>query len=234
MSTDVIEYDAHQREILLETVAKGCSPEQFAYMLELARIYRLDPFRKQIWATPAGIFIGRDGFLEIAHASGDFDGIDTTFEEKDGEVISATCTVWNKRMSHPVRFTARMKEFVRRSTGKPGAWEKMPSVMLQKCAESHALRRAFNISGLYDEAEFEPIEYVQTGPVTTTATIDGEPAEVTRMPGKCPQCGKHDPMVDAYRAKYLEAFERAGLTLPADVCEECAKELWNSWLARGA
>jgi len=233
VTTDIVEYDAHQREILLETVAKGCSPEQFMLMLELAKKYRLDPFARQIWATPAGIFVGRDGFLAIAHRSGDFDGMETTFEELDGKLFSATCTVWHKRMSHPIRVTVRLEEFYRPTPPgkKPGAWERMPYVMLQKCAEAHALRRAFCVSGLYDSAELDPFD--GPGPVgsacSATATVDGEEVPVERVPhrGGCPRCGR-DPMIDAYRAKYLEAFERAGKTLPEGVCEECAKELWTA------
>lgn len=234
MSTELMEYDAHQREILMQTVAKGCSPEQFMLMLELAKRYKLDPFAKQIWATKVGIFVGRDGFLMLAHRSGDFDGMETTFEERNGKLFSATCTVYHKRMSHPIRVTVRLDEFYR---GNSDAWQRMPYVMLQKCAEAHALRRAFCITGLYDAAEFDPADVPEEcGPVetTATATIDGEPAEVTRLLGKCTRCGQHDPMVDAFREKYREAFEGAGKTLPEGVCEECAKGLWDSWLARGA
>ncbi len=227
--TAVGEYTPHQRELLMETVAKGCTPEQFMFMLELAKKYKLDPFARQIWATPAGIFVGRDGFLTLAHNSGDFDGMETSFEERDGKLFSATCTVYHKKMSHPIRVTVRYDEFFRPTPPgkKPGAWEKMPYVMLQKCAESHALRRGFCISGLYDEAEMpaddSPREF------TTTATVDGEPVPVERMPaeGKCSRCGKHDPLTPAYRAKYQEAFDQAALTLPEGICEECARELWK-------
>ena len=228
MSTELMEYDAHQREILMQTVAKGCSPEQFMLMLELAKRYKLDPFAKQIWATKVGIFVGRDGFLMLAHRSGDFDGMETTFEERNGKLFSATCTVYHKRMSHPIRVTVRLDEFYRENSD---AWQRMPYVMLQKCAEAHALRRAFCITGLYDAAEFDPADVPEEcGPVetTATATIDGEPAEVTRLPGKCTRCGQHDPMIATFRAKYLEAFEGAGKTLPEGVCEECAKELWTA------
>ena len=226
MSTELMEYDAHQREILMQTVAKGCSPEQFMLMLELAKRYKLDPFAKQIWATKVGIFVGRDGFLMLAHRSGDFDGMETTFEERNGKLFSATCTVYHKRMSHPIRVTVRLDEFYRENSD---AWQRMPYVMLQKCAEAHALRRAFCITGLYDAAEFDPADVPEEcGPVETTATIDGEPAEVTRLPGKCTRCGQHDPMIATFRAKYLEAFEGAGKTLPEGVCEECAKELWTA------
>lgn len=208
-------------------------------MLELAKRYKLDPFARQIWATPAGIFVGRDGFLTLAHRSGDFDGMETTFEERDGKLFSATCTVYHKKMSHPFRVTVRYDEFFRPTPPgkKAGAWEKMPYVMLQKCAEAHALRRAFCVTGLYDEAEFPPEGPAAAGcDFAPSATIDGEPAEVTRMPveGKCSRCGVHDPMIAAFREKYRVAFEQAGKTLPDDVCEECAKELWASWLARGA
>lgn len=222
------EYSAKQREIMLETVAKGCKPEQFMLMLELAKKYKLDPFARQIWATPMGIIVGRDGFLTLAHNSGNFDGMETTFEERDGKLFSATCTVYHKKMSHPIRITVRFDEFCRPTPpGKqPGAWEKMPYVMLQKCAESHALRRAFCISGLYDEAEMpsedSPAEF------TTTATVDGEPATVERMPeGKCSRCGRRDPLLPPLLDKYREAFDRDGLTLPAGICEGCATEVWK-------
>ena len=225
-SLAVGEYNAHQREILLETVAKGCSPEQFAHMLYVARDLGVDPFKGEICVTPQGwVILKRDGLLKIAHRTGNFDGMETTFDEKDGEIRSATCTVWNKQMSHPIKFTARMSEFSRRTTNGKGSWDKMPAVMLQKCAESHALRRAFAITGVYDEAEL-PL----SGPspeVTYTATIDGEPAEVTRLPGKCSRCGR-DPMIAMFRDRYDEAFKAAGKVLPPGICEECAKELWRA------
>ncbi|MCM2464885.1 recombinase RecT [Methanoculleus oceani] len=217
------EYSAHQREILLETVAKGCSPEQFMLMLELAKRYRLDPFARQIWATPAGIFVGRDGFLALAHASGNFDGMETTFEEQDGKLFSATCTVYHKKMQHPIRVTVRFDEFNRPNSD---AWRRMPYVMLQKCAEAHALRRAFCVTGLYDEAEF-PTEGPARGAFAPTVTVDGEPVPVERVSERCSQCGLHDPMVDAFRERYRAAFEEAGVVLPEGVCEECAKELWK-------
>ncbi|MDN7025072.1 hypothetical protein FGU65_09260 [Methanoculleus sp. FWC-SCC1] len=223
------EYSAKQREIMLETVAKGCKPEQFMLMLELAKKYKLDPFARQIWATPMGIIVGRDGFLTLAHNSGNFDGMETAFEERDGKLFSATCTVYHKKMSHPIRVTVRFDEFYKPTPpGKqPGAWDKMPYVMLQKCAESHALRRAFCISGLYDEAEM-PAEY-SSAEFATTATVDGEPATVERMPaeGKCSRCGKHDPLLPPLLDKYRGAFDRDGLTLPAGICEECATEVWK-------
>jgi len=223
------EYSVRQKEIMLETVAKGCKPEQFMLMLELAKKYKLDPFARQIWATPMGIIVGRDGFLALAHNSGNFDGMSTTFQEKDGRLISATTEVWHKRMSHPITFTARFNEFNRPNSD---AWKKMPYVMLQKCSESHALRRAFCVTGLYDEAELSrspplPPEDPPVVEFATTATMDGEPVPVQVLPGKCSKCRRHDTLTAAYREKYQAAFDEAGLTLPGGVCEECARELWR-------
>jgi len=239
-SVAIGEYSPHQREILLETVAKGCRPEQFMLMLELARRYQLDPFAGQIWATPVGIFVGRDGFLAIAHRSGNFDGMETTLELVSGKVFSATCTVWHKQMSHPIRVTVWYEEFYRPTPPgkKPGAWERMPKVMLQKCAEAHALRRAFCITGLYDPSEFAPEDgpAVCETPAPATATIDGSSVEVSRMPagpaasagGLCPRCRIRDSMVPEFWQKYADGFKAVGKILPSGICEDCAKELWQA------
>lgn len=128
------------------------SDEQIKLLIVLAQKYNLDPFKREIWATTTGILIARDGFLTFAHRSGDFDGMDTDFGfDGHGNLESATTTVWNKKMSHPIKFTAYYKEY---GYGKKSpTWVNMPKVMLQKCAEANALRRAFGITGLYDETE---------------------------------------------------------------------------------
>lgn len=128
--------------------------EQIKLLIVLAQKYNLDPFKREIWATTTGILIARDGFLTFAHRTGDFDGMETEFGfDEHGNLESATTTVWNKKMSHPIKFTAYYKEFA--NGKKSPTWMNMPKVMLQKCAEAHALRRAFGITGLYDETEFE-------------------------------------------------------------------------------
>jgi len=80
----------------------------------------------------------------------------------------------------------------------------------------------------------KPAEYEPAGLATTTATVNGEPVPVEQLPGKCSRCGKYDPLTAAYREKYQAAFEQARLTLPEGVCEECAKELWNTHMRKGS
>lgn len=253
MSSDIVEYTPHQKEIMLETVAKGCKTEQFLLMMELAKKYKLDPFARQIWATPAGIFIGRDGFLALAHKSGNFDGMETTFEERGGKLYSATTTVWHKQMSHPIKFTALLNEFYKEQKPgrQPGAWQTMPFVMLQKCSESHALRRAFNITGLYDEAEIleDPEEVRNDQPVREFIDADytvsqeeqqpeqprqeAEPEPEQQQPkpgiGIC-SCGC-DALQDPLKGKYQQAFkDNFNFDLSPDICENCARKLWAAMM----
>lgn len=143
-------------ELLRKTIITGnVTDEKIILMMILARKYNLDPFKREIWCLPtqSAIFIGRDGFLALAHRSGNLDGMDTDFGyDEKGKLESATTTVWTKTMSHPIKFTAYLDEFGR---GKSGNWLTMPRVMLQKCAEASALRRAFSVTGLYLEEEMD-------------------------------------------------------------------------------
>lgn len=94
-------------------------------------------------------YITRDGLLAIAHAAGTLDGIELT----DGPTLAedsywyARVTVWRKDMSHGFAFPGRY----------PNRGQYAPAMAI-KCAESHALRRAFNVTGVTvaDELEDNP------------------------------------------------------------------------------
>lgn len=169
--------------------ASGCTDNEFAVFLELANKYQLDPFARQIWAVkygnkPAQIFAGRDGFLNIAHRSGKFDGFgepEFIYDSK-GEVTAVKATVYRKDISHPFIQYAWMKE----DNLKQGVWLTRPNTMLLKVAETRALRHAFSISGLYSEDEFkdsqpqEPKEYIDVE--ATPAPEPAAPAEPQPTP----------------------------------------------------
>ena len=159
--SDLVVYSSEQRQLIHETVAKGCSETEFALLMELAKRYELDPFQKQIWAVKYGsreaaIFCGRDGFLAIAHRSGQFDGMESgTRKDDDGEIVGF-CRVWRRDMTRPFEVEVYMREY--ESSNNP-LWKSKPRTMLQKVAESQALRRAFSVSGLYSPEEFdEPVQ----------------------------------------------------------------------------
>jgi len=142
-------FSQDQISLIKATVARGCTQTEFELLMYLSAQYGLDPIRRQIWAvkygnSPASIFTGRDGFLEIAHRSGQFDGMESGVREEDKDLIG-WCRVYRKDMSHAFYVEVYEKEY---TTGK-NLWQTKPRIMIQKVAESSCLRRAFSVSGLY-------------------------------------------------------------------------------------
>lgn len=133
----------------------------------------LDPIAKQIyaiyrWNSMLGketmtIQTGIDGYRAIAERTNLFAGSDDpTYEEDEkGKLIKASCTVYKlnritgERM--PITASARYNEYVQTNkSGEPmGKWKEMPYLMLGKCAEALALRKAFpsDLSGIYTDVE---------------------------------------------------------------------------------
>lgn len=154
--------DEAKIQLLRDTCAKDCTANEFALFMYLAKAYKLDPLRHQIWAVkygngPASIFTGRDGFLQIAHDSGQFDGMNSGVKT-EGEDTIGWAEVYRKDMAHPFRVEVSMREY---NTGKR-IWAEKPRTMIQKVAESQALRRAFSVSGLYapEEIDVTHIKYL--------------------------------------------------------------------------
>lgn len=150
------EAQANRIALIKAKVAPDATNTEFELLMYMSAQYGLDPLLKQIWLvkfgnSPAQIYAGRDGFLEIAHRSGHFDGMETKVNmSADGSRIeSATCTVWRNDMQHPFTSNVLFNEY---STGK-SLWTSKPAVMIGKVAESVALRKAFSVSGLYSPEE---------------------------------------------------------------------------------
>jgi len=169
----ITQHDAkweNQLDLVRSMVAKDATPAEFNMMLHMARTYGLDPLTKQIWLVkygnaPASIFAGRDGFLEIGHRSGNFDGMDTKVDTVENPInrngvnrpwqYRATCSVFCKDMKHPITVEVFEEEY---TTGR-NLWKDKTRTMIAKVAESQALRKAFRISGLYSPEEMpEPGE----------------------------------------------------------------------------
>jgi len=167
-----LEYNPEQVELLKNTVCKGASNDELKFFLYVCQKTGLDPFLKQIYSIPRGgmrtIQTSIDGLRLIADRSGKYAPSDKeTIFQYDADESLLSAVVYVKKMTpdgtwHEVCAKALFKEY---NPGNNTFWKKMPHVMLAKCAEALALRKAFpaEMAGIYikeemDQATVEPIE----------------------------------------------------------------------------
>lgn len=170
-----IEWTKDQIELIKTTVAKGTTDSQLQLFLYTCKRTGLDPLAKQIHCvvrhTKRGpemaIQTAIDGYRLIADRSEKYAGNDDPIFDKEDNPTKATVTVY--KMVDGVRCaftaTARWDQYY------PGEiqgfmWKKMPHLMLGKCAEALALRKAFpaELSGVYTNEEMEQVEVMDSHP----------------------------------------------------------------------
>ena len=160
-----LEFSDEQRQMIRDSYANGATDEEFAVMMEVARARNLNPLMRQIhfvkrWDQAKGrevwsYQVAIDGFRAIAERTGLYDGQDEPeFVYDDHKHLTfARVKVYKKNCARPFVGIAHWSEFVQvKKDGKPTRmWATMPHVMLAKCAEAVALRKAFpeDMSGLY-------------------------------------------------------------------------------------
>lgn len=201
-------------QLMKDTVAKGTSDQEFKLFLFTAARLQLNPLVGQIWCVkygnnPASIFTGRDGFLSIAHRSGQFDGMESGTKLVDGELYG-WCRVYRKDMAHPFAVEVALSEY---STGR-NLWKDKPRTMIQKVAESQALRRAFDISGLYSPEEIETEQPPEEPKNITPKQVFSNKRQAAK---KQPQPSKQQK---APKSEYTEEFVRL-LNELADTIKTC-------------
>lgn len=166
--TDAMHFPQEKVALLQRTVCKGLTEDELQIFLHVCERTQLDPIVRQIYwqkrtNTRTGeqsmtTMTGIDGLRTIAARTGEYAGNDDPLFDNEKEPKKATVTVW--RMVNGVRcpFTssARWDQYF------PGEkmgfmWKKMPHLMLGKCAEALALRKAFpsDMAGLYIAEEME-------------------------------------------------------------------------------
>ena len=126
-----------------------------AQLLLVANEYNLNPVTKEIYAFPSrnGLqpLVGIDGWIKLANRHPEFDGIQTeVVNDKDGNMIGMTATVWRKDRSHPVVET----EFLSECRKNTDLWKRMPNRMMKHRAKAQAIRTAFGFAGIYLPDEF--------------------------------------------------------------------------------
>lgn len=162
-SGKIEQFNQDKLHLLKNTVCKGASNDELELFLHICNRTGLDPFMKQIYSIPRGnqrtIQTSIDGLRVIANRTGQYSpGAESTFvygEKK--ELISATSYVRKMTQDgtwHNVSCSAMYSEY---KPSNDTFWKKMPHVMLAKCAEAAALRKAFpaEMSGIYIKEEMD-------------------------------------------------------------------------------
>jgi phage recombination protein Bet len=194
-------FSRDQVDLIKRQIAVGVTDDELKLFLYQCARTGLDPFSRQIYAIvrkqwnpetrtkdpKMTIQTGIDGFRVIAERTKRYaPGAETVFDyDQNGKVKKATAFV--KKLTedgtwHVVSASAFYEEYVAMYEGKPqGLWSK-PHIMLGKCAEAQALRRAFpsELSGIYTTEEM-----AQAG----TAEAPNSAPDYTPPPGK----GSADP-----------------------------------------
>jgi phage recombination protein Bet len=250
--TDGLVFDDAQRQIIRDSFANGASDTEFALLMEVARSRRLNPLMRQIhfvkrWDSGKGrevwsVQVSIDGLRAVAERTGLYAGQDEPefVEEPDGTLKLCKVRVYRKDWPRPAVGVAHWSEYVQtirdRATGKerPAAmWARMPHVMLAKCAESLALRKAFpeDASGLYTTEEMGQAErdlpdlevYTEQPPRQALPAAHPQLVSTTVAPAAQREPGEDDDAPAPAAAQHsdvvpLAAFEAAlaHVNLPTD------------------
>lgn len=180
-------WNRDQIDLLKRTVAKGASDDELALFAHVCQRTGLDPFARQIyaikrrqqvdnvWVDGVVFQVGIDGYRLIADRTREYDGQDPPqWCGPDGvwrdvwladyPPAAARVAVYRRGVGRPMVGQALYREYVQvTKAGAPTAmWGGKAALMLAKCAEALALRRAFpqELGGIYTHDEMAQADVI--------------------------------------------------------------------------
>jgi hypothetical protein len=175
--TDIVQHSTIDQSAILRHLNLDPSNVATQALLLICERYGLDPLMKHIVLISGRPYVTRDGYLHIAHRTGQLDGIEVVETSENDEEWAAKVAVYRKDMSRPFTYVGRYP--------KTGGQKKYGPEMAVKTAEVMAMRRAFDVTGVgaadeqWDDAiTVEPRDEAacpKCGEVVAGALSDKEP-----------------------------------------------------------
>lgn len=234
-------FSPEQERIILNTYLGGATKEEAQVLLATVARRRLDPFSKQVyfvkrwdaqkreevWAIQTSI----DGLRAIAERTGKYDGQDepTYGEDEAGKFCKVKVYRKDWTAGRGVVGIAYLAEFIQKKNdgSVTSFWARMPRLMLAKCAEALALRKAFpeDTAGLYIAEEMPEVAPAEPAAPAPAPTVEVLPP---RKPELAPKPAAHKPVSPPYVMKLWNRVKAEwGEKQVAAKFKEGAEKVWT-------